>query len=189
MRFDTRRNRPALAQTFEQTSNKARLTIVLNHLKSKGSSCEPYGDPNIGDGQGNCNGKRTAAALAIADWVATDPTGSGDSDVLIIGDLNAYLLEDPLTTLKNAGFTNLVENHSGLAAYSFNYDGESGALDHALASKSLTTQVSGVVEWHINADEPAALDYKLGNGRDPGLFNGAIPYRLVLRTLWRSEYR
>lgn len=30
------------------------------------------------------------------DWLATDPTGSGDPDVLIMGDLNSYALEDPM---------------------------------------------------------------------------------------------
>ena len=34
-----------------------------------------------------------------------------------------------------------------------------GYLDHALGSASLLPQVTGVTEWHINADEPAALDY------------------------------
>ncbi len=39
------------------------------------------------------------------------------------------------------------------------FDGQSGYLDHALANAALTPQVTGVTEWHINADEPIALDY------------------------------
>jgi len=176
-RFDDSRNRPALAQTFEQDSNNARLTVVVNHLKSKGSDCAADGDPNLGDGQGNCNGTRNDAAAAIADWLATDPTGSGDPDLLIIGDLNAYMLEDPITTLRNAGFSNLAESAFGLDAYSFLFDGQIGALDHALASGSLAPQVADIVEWHINADEPRVLDYNLESSRDPGLFDGTTPYR------------
>ena len=176
-RFDDSRNRPALAQTFEQNSNNARLTVVVNHLKSKGSDCAADGDPNLGDGQGNCNGTRNDAAAAIADWLATDPTGSGDPDFLIIGDLNAYMLEDPITTLRNAGFSNLAESTIGRNAYSFLFNGQIGALDHALASASLLPQVADVVEWHINADEPRVLDYNLESGRDPGLFDGTTPYR------------
>ncbi|MEZ4515742.1 MAG: hypothetical protein R3C44_02510 [Chloroflexota bacterium] len=34
-----------------------------------------------------------------------------------------------------------------------------GYLDHALGSASLTSQVTAVTEWHINADEPSVLDY------------------------------
>src|SRR5262249_38956590 len=39
--------------------------------------------------------------------------------------------------------------------------GQSGYLDHALASPGLADQVTGAAEWHINADEPVALDYNL----------------------------
>ena len=66
------------------------------------------GDPDTGDGQGNCNKTRTSAAAAEAAWLATDPTGSGDPDVLIMGDLNSYAKEDPITALTAAGYQDLV---------------------------------------------------------------------------------
>jgi len=174
-RFNDARNRPALAQSFRANSNGAVVTVVVNHLKSKGSSCDADGDPNSGDGQGNCNQTRTNAAAAIADWIATDPTGSNDPDYLVIGDLNAYTKEDPLTALENAGLTNLVAAQSN--PHSFVFDAQAGALDHAVASASLVPQVAETIEWHINADEPALLDYNLENGRDPGLFDEDSPYR------------
>ena len=49
--------------------------------------------------QGSCNLTRTLAAQAMADWLAGDPTGNGDSDYLITGDLNAYDKEDPIDAL------------------------------------------------------------------------------------------
>ena len=174
-RFNDRRNRPALAQSFEVTGSGAKLTVVVNHLKSKGSGCDADGDPNTNDGQGNCNITRSNAAAAIADWINTDPTGSSDPDVLIIGDLNAYLMEDPLAALKSGGLINLLENNSN--SYSFSFDGQSGALDHALATASLAGQVSQTIEWNINSDEPPLLDYNLENGRDASLFDPASPYR------------
>ncbi len=174
-RFNDSRNRPALAQTFEVVNSGAVITVVVNHLKSKGSSCEANGDPNTGDGQGNCNRTRSAAATALVDWVDADPTGSGDPDVLIIGDLNAYLMEEPLRVFRNAGMTNLIEATD--RPYSYVYDGQAGALDHAVASKSLVAQVVETFEWHINADEPALLDYNLENGRDAARFDPDTPYR------------
>ena len=141
------------------------------------SSCENDGDPNKHDGQGNCNEVRRNAAAAIADWLQTDPTASDDPDFLIIGDLNAHVMEDPLTALKDAGFVNLIEIASDGNAYSFVFDGQSGALDHALASSSLVSQVAASMEWHINADEAPAHDYNLENGRNPSIFDGATPYR------------
>lgn len=174
-RFNDQRNRPALAQTFEVRDSGAVLTVVINHLKSKGSSCEADGDLNKDNGQGNCNLARTNAARAIADWIATDPTGSGDPDYLIMGDLNAYIMEDPLSVLKSAGLINLLE--AGEQPYSFTYDGQSGALDHALVTQSLSRQVVDVLEWKINSDEPALLDYNLEHDRDAGLFDPDLPYR------------
>ncbi len=176
-RFDDDRNRPVLAQTFRQNSNNARITVAVNHLKSKGSSCAADGDPDLDDGQANCNLTRTNAAAALADWLLSDPTASGDADALIIGDPNAYLLEDPLTALKAAGFVSLLEERVGTGAYSFSFDAQAGALDHALASPSLAPQVSGIEEWRINSDEPRVLDYNLEDGRDPALFDAALPYR------------
>jgi predicted extracellular nuclease len=174
-RFNDARNRPALAQSFRVLATGAKLSVVVNHLKSKGSSCEADGDPNLDDGQGNCNQTRTNAAGAIADWVATDPTNSNDTDYLIIGDLNAYAHEDPLTALQNAGFTSLLEARAN--PYSFVFDAQAGALDHAIASASLVPQVVETIEWHINADEPALLDYNLEHGRNPALFDANSPYR------------
>ncbi|MGB5576677.1 MAG: hypothetical protein WBM88_04640, partial [Woeseiaceae bacterium] len=126
-------------------------------------------------GQGNCNQTRTNAAAAIADWVATDPTYSNDPDYLIIGDFNAYVREGPLTALRDAGFTSLLEAREN--PYSFVFDGQAGALDHAISSASLVPQVVDTIEWHINADEPALLDYNLEHGRNPALFDANSPYR------------
>jgi hypothetical protein len=47
--------------------------------------------------------------------------------------------------------------------YSYIFDGQSGYLDHALASSSLHGQVVGAAEWHNNADEPESIDYNLGD--------------------------
>ncbi|MCY7306122.1 MAG: type I secretion C-terminal target domain-containing protein [Rhodoferax sp.] len=59
--------------------------------------------------------------------------------------------------------------------YSFVFDGEAGYLDHALSSISLSAQVSGVTEWHINADEPSVIDYNT-EFKPQDLFT-ASPYR------------
>ena len=158
-RFIDDRNRPALVQTFEQTATGGRVTIALNHLKSKGSACDDIGDPDAGDGQGNCAGTRTAAAQALVDYLATDPTGSGGAGVLIMGDLNSYAKEDPITALAAGGYTDLQAAFGGDGAYSYLFDGQLGYLDHALADTTLRPQVTGTASWHINADEVPLLDY------------------------------
>ncbi len=161
-------NRPTLAQTFQDNTTGGIVTVAVNHLKSKGSDCNGIGDPDTGDGSGNCNLTRQAAAAALVDWLATDPTDSGDADFLIIGDLNSYDKEDPIDTIllgsdDTAGtgddYTDLLYQWLGEAAYSYVFDGQIGYLDHALANVNLTSQVSGVTVWHINADEADLIDY------------------------------
>lgn len=161
-------NRAPLAQTFVQLSTGSQLTVAVNHFKSKGSSCP--GDPDTGDGQGNCNQTRVAAANDLTTWLAADPTGSDDPDFLITGDLNAYAQEDPIEAIKSAGYTSLLESNLGLFAYSYVYFGQAGYLDQALASSSLVPQVAGATLWHINADEPVVLDYNT-EYKSPGQLN------------------
>ncbi len=175
--FNDTRNRPVLAQTFEEIATGGLFTIAVNHLKSKGSSCDSIGDPDVGDGQGNCNLTRTNAAIAQANWLLTDPTGSGDPDYVIMGDLNAYLQEDPVIAIETAGYTNLLSALDATDAYSFLFGGQIGALDHALSTPELATQVTGVAAWHLNADEADAIDYNLDFGRNPAIFDGTVANR------------
>jgi len=105
----------------------------------------------------------------LVNWLATDPTGSGDPDFMIIGDLNSYAMEDPITAIEAGGYTDLLESFVGASAYSYVYMGQAGYLDHALANATLTAQVTGVADWHINADEPPALDYNDYN--QPSLYS------------------
>ena len=132
-------------------------TLVVNHLKSKNCGGETGGDVDSGDGQACYNATRTAAAEALVDWMATHPTGVDDDDFLVMGDLNSYAKEDPITVLLNAGFVDLAALHDD--SYSFVFDGQWGYLDYALASPSLAAQVTGTAEYHINADEVPVLDY------------------------------
>lgn len=154
-RFDDNRNRPSLAQTFVQMNGSEHVTLVVNHLKSKGS-CPGDGsaDDDAGDGAGCWNAARTAAAEALVDWIHAGQAGNGDPDVVLMGDLNSYAMEDPIQTFTDAGYADL-----SLGNYSYVFDGQWGYLDYALASPSLRPQVTGVTEFHINADEVPVLDY------------------------------
>ena len=181
-------NRAPVAATFQTRRRGAALTVMVNHFKSKGASgldedpvcqADPPANPNCdqGDGQGFWNARRTRAAEAIAAWARTQPTGTDDPDVLILGDLNAYLREDPIRQLEAAGFENLVATRGRGPLYSFVFDAQAGVLDYAFASRTLSRQVRGVAVWHANADEADALDYNLDFGRNPALFDGARPFR------------
>jgi hypothetical protein len=167
--------RKPLAQTFMQVSNAAKLTVVTAHFKSKGSSSGGAGDSDAGDGQGFSNGTRTRQSQDLTNWLATNPTGTTDPDYILLGDINAYAMENPITTIESAGYTAVLPNSS----YSYVFDGQVGSLDHAFVSTSLATQVVGSTKWHINADEPGVLDYNTENktsSQITSLYN-ADPYR------------
>ncbi len=155
-------NRPPLAQTFRQNSTGEMFTVVVNHLKSKGCDAAAVGlDADQHDGQSCYNDRRRQQAQRLLSFVNSTviPT-SGDPDVLLIGDFNSYAQEDPIRLdLIGGGFVDESAAFGGVNAYSYVFDGQAGYLDQALATASLSTQITGVVDWHINADEPSALDY------------------------------
>ena len=163
--FLSSKNRPALAQTFQlATSNGAeKLTVVINHFKSKSSSCKDVDDPDMNDEQGMCANVRQRAAAALVEWLSKDPTRSGDSDFLVMGDLNAYAHEKAISEFLNNGYIDLVLRDVGAGqSYlysSYVFEGESGTLDHALASKELASKITRAAIWSSNADEPRFLDY------------------------------
>ncbi len=164
--LDSIHNRPPTAQTFDVVDavNPAfgeRFTVIANHFKSKGCDASAVGaDADAGDGQSCYNGLRTAQATRLLAWIggAVLPA-AGDPDVLLLGDFNAYAQETPVTTLTGGGFTDLETALLGPAAYSYLFDGQLGHLDYAFSSASLTSQVTGIGAWHLNADEVPLFDY------------------------------
>ena len=168
---DDPKNRPAVAQTF--TTGADDFTVVVNHLKSKGSGCGAGDDDPQ---QGSCNATRTAAVTELLRWLGEDSPVPDTTDVLIIGDLNAYAMEDPIDVLVDAGWTNTVHAQDP-DAYGYVFDAQQGTLDYSFASASLVGDVTGAAEYGINADEADVIDYQLDFGRDAGYFNGDIPFR------------
>ncbi|WP_036165327.1 ExeM/NucH family extracellular endonuclease [Massilia sp. 9096] len=171
---DSVNNRPPLAQTFKLNSNGAKFTLVANHLKSKGScGSAGAGNSDSGDGQGCWTGTRVLQAQRLLNYLVPQiKQASGDDRILLVGDMNAYGHEDPIATLTSNGFVNEVERFKRPEGtpYSYVFAGLSGYLDHALASTALDGQVAGILEWHINADEPDALGYDLNTGLSQDLY-------------------
>ncbi|MEP0174009.1 MAG: ExeM/NucH family extracellular endonuclease [Paraglaciecola sp.] len=165
--FVDTKNRPAVAQEFTLLENNESIVVSVNHLKSKGSSCGT-GDDDATTGQGNCNLTRTRAAQALSAFLTEQ---FPEKATLIIGDLNSYAKEDPIVALEDAGYTNLINYFNGDEAYSYSFDGLVGYLDHALGNEAALDKVVDVTEWHINADEPIALDYNFEYKSDTQIIN------------------
>lgn len=154
-------SRPPLAQSFRHLASNELVTVSINHFKSKGSCPKDSGsaDADQNDGQACWNTLRTTSAKALSDWLATQPTGVKTNNQIILGDLNAYRMEDPVRALEQQGWAYL--SAASGAQYSYVYNGRTGSLDHALASPALAKKLANMQHWAINADEPVLLDYNV----------------------------
>ncbi|WP_206486146.1 ExeM/NucH family extracellular endonuclease [Thalassotalea sp. G2M2-11] len=165
-------NRPPVVQTFKDLSNQDEFNLVVTHLRSKGSCRKAQGDDkDLNDGQGCWNATRVLAVNTLLAWLDTQPTGIDEADTIILGDMNAYSMEDPINTFKAAGFAHLMQEFHGDQSYSYVYRGESGSLDHAFSSPTMRKKVKAITDWHINADEPRTLDYNMEYKSDYQLAN------------------
>jgi predicted extracellular nuclease len=154
-------NRPSLAQTFKPATgvkaDSQTFTVVVNHFRSKGSACGGVSDDPF---QGNCNGLRLNMAQNVQTWLAGNPTSDPagvNRKVLLVGDYNAYFGEDPIQSFLSNGYTNLIASLIGPGAYSYSFGARSGYLDHGIVNAAFLPLIKNVVELHVNADEPAAL--------------------------------
>jgi uncharacterized protein len=155
---DSINNRAPMAQTFA-AANGEKFSVIVNHMKSKSCGTNAGADDDQNDGQGCYNARRQLQAQRLVSYfIPLVQAAAGDNDVLVIGDLNSYGMEDPIALLTDAGLVNQIAKHIA-TPYSYIFDGESGYIDHALSSPTLDAQVTGVSEWHINADEPSVIDY------------------------------
>lgn len=156
--------RPPMAQTFQAAGET--FTVAVAHLKSKGCRDASGPDRDQQDGQGCYNDMRTRQAHRLADFVGQLASESGDEDVLLLGDLNAYAAEDPIRALREAGLVDVIARHvPEERRYTFVYRGQAGQLDHALATQTAAAKITGADIWHVNADEARVLDYQARNPR------------------------
>ncbi|EKB20665.1 ExeM/NucH family extracellular endonuclease [Aeromonas veronii] len=181
--------RDSLVQTFTLAKSKEPLTLVVNHLKSKGSGCYENGDGKTepADLQGKCTEFRVSAAKVLGEAVSKLP-----GQVLLVGDFNSYAKEDPIRVLtdynpatserkilsashtfigdqsyeqlgrevtRSYGLIDLNVKFNKEKAISYSYDGELGTLDYALANPALASKVAGVADWHINSFESNLFEY------------------------------
>jgi predicted extracellular nuclease len=164
--------REPIAQTFVRDGDA--FTVVANHFKSKnaGDDPAPSGDNlDAGDGQGSWNGDRVRQAESLTGFAEQLRASTGDQDVVLLGDFNAYTQEDPIHALREAGFGDLGESLDP-GRYSYVFDDMSGSLDHALATAALAAKVTDLVHWNINAVESFSYQYT----GDPALY-AVNPFR------------
>lgn len=152
-------------QIFEELATGERFIYSINHFKAKSGSGASGADANRGDGQGAFNASRVAEANGVIDKYNTIRAALKDDDILVMGDLNAYAKEDPITTFLKNGFYDLHRYFHADSSYSYMFGGTAGYLDHAITSASLVGQVTGMAAYNINSDENDKYTYDKSSDR------------------------
>jgi hypothetical protein len=153
------RSRVPLAQAFRRGRSGQAFLVVANHFKSKGCTEATGADTDQRDGQACWNALRLDSAQRLDAWLKTDPTGQRIDKKLVVGDFNAYAMEDPVRFLRERGWKDAFAVAKVAQPYSYLYGGMLGRLDHALLSPALAKRLRGAAEWHSNADEPDGEGY------------------------------
>ena len=145
-------------QTFVEIATGEKFIFSINHFKAKSGSASGA-DANKGDGQGSFNASRVAEASGVIDKYNAFRAALHDDDILVMGDLNAYAKEDPITRFLENGFYDLHRYFHADSSYSYTFGGTAGYLDHAICSGSLLGQVTGMAAYNINSDENDKYTY------------------------------
>lgn len=153
------------------TFNGQIIHIINNHWSSKGGS-----SPLFGALQPPINGRvemRNAQAQVINQFIDQLLVEDSDANIVVLGDLNEFYFEQPLLTLQGEEpiLFNLAETVPAEEIYSYIFQGNSQALDHALVSASLVDRAEFDMV-HTNAEfysqasdhDPLLLRLDFGNG-------------------------
>lgn len=161
--------RQPLAQEFQVVGASSSFIAIVNHFKSKGSGSGADADQN--DGQGASNASRVAQAEALVTFSSDLQTELGTDEVFLIGDFNAYTMEDPSVVITDAGY---VDQGSKTGQYSYSFSGQSGSLDHVYASEAADAKVTGVDIWNINSGESIAKEYSRYNYNATNFYDTSV---------------
>lgn len=140
-----------MACGFKEKATGERFVLNINHLRSKRGTGE------------ESNAKRMAnvdSLLVMLDKIESEQLFE-DSDILLVGDYNAYTQEQPLQTIIRAGYEDVLMRDDSLG-YSYVYQSEGGYLDRVFASETMAKQVKKVAVYHLNADYFYSRGYKRG---------------------------
>jgi predicted extracellular nuclease len=152
-------SRVPLAQLFRDRGSGVEFLVAANHLKSKYGCPEDGFNSDQDDGQGCWNAARVSAVEAQIKWLEQLANRLETGNVLILGDMNAYRMEDPIRQFSDASYVDLVEQRAGLPQYSYVYWGQAGTLDYLFASPAMTRYVRAAQIWHINAGHARNMEH------------------------------
>jgi len=143
-------------QCFQQRSTGETFIFSMNHLKAM-------------SGGGDTESRRIAEANAINTAYDDYKIYCGEEDLLIMGDLNCYYGDAPISILLSDSRTDLHRYFHPEGSYSYQYSGSVNYLDHAISNMTLLPQITGMLAYHVNSDENDCYTYD-GSCNDGSMF-------------------
>lgn len=140
-------SRKPLVATF--TFNGQEVTVINNHLTSRRGGNGLFGNvqpPEIG-GAGVRANQATVINSEVNAILADDP----DANVVVLGDLNGFDFEEFQQILSGGVLTNLSQTLPVRDRATFNFQGNSQALDHVLITNNLADEAEYDIV-HVNVD-------------------------------------
>ncbi len=159
----------------------ATVTIVNNHLSSKGGSAPIFGTEQPFDQRQEdvtVNGsldERRLQAQAVAEFVEGKLADDERANIIVLGDMNEFEFVSPVADILGGQLSNTTDALAENERYSFIFQGNSQQLDHALVSDNLASDFEFDIV-HVNAEfadtderasdhEPLLLSVVPGGGR------------------------
>ena len=150
------------------------FTVINNHLTSRFGSSPVFGGPQpfIQAGEAEREAQVTTLNEVVKSILETD----AKARVIVLGDLNTFQFTNDISELlagigEEQVLYNLVDRLQDDEVYTFNFEGNSQVLDHALVTKFVAQPQFDIV--HVNVDFPR-VDDTVGSDHEP------LVLRLVL---------
>lgn len=144
-----------IGASFMHNLSSEKFSIISCKLSERDCTGATGANVDQEDGQDCFNDRRKQQVENILLSVSELQDSISDNDVLILGDMAAYIQEDPLDMFRANGFFDMIASNF----YTSGQDGEWGARNQILANSGMVSQVQDGDVWHINADEPFIIGY------------------------------
>jgi predicted extracellular nuclease len=126
------------------------LFVIANHFNSKGGDQPLFG--RFQPPQRVTETQRVQQAQVVHDFVAAIEAADPDAGVVVLGDLNDFEFSQALTTLRAGVLHPLIETLPQQERYTYDFEGNSQALDHILLSDALFARPFAYDVVHVNAE-------------------------------------
>ena len=128
--------------------------------------------------------QRRDQATVVKNFVQRILSVDANANVIVLGDVNDFEFSQPVSILENAPLNTLIKTLPPNERYTYNFEGNSQAIDHILVSGGLFGKLNGYDVVHVNAE---FVDQD--SDHDPSVARFDLPCVLTASSLCGSNGR